>query len=167
MSDPKETSSSAFYRCRVQPDVATATICSGRRRIPAQLQEQSIDGFTLLVKPKDALRLQVGKTWILKTQGENTRIHAQWMYQTDDGHLQLAVRRLEDLTPQQEDDHRSLAWFSRDTRRAGDSSGNEIAFTGIVLLLLMALSLPGLGDQLGTAPKIQATVRSIVAAFWF
>lgn len=165
MSETTPAQTAGFFRCPVQPDLAKATIRVGRQTVIATLQEQSIDGFTLLVEPKHALKLQVGVPWILITDSERTKVRAEWMFHAENGKVQLAVRRLEDLRTAEDSDKHSWSLFTRRTRGSGETGGNEIAFAGIVLLLFTALSLPGLGDRLGTAPRIQAAVEGLIKGF--
>ncbi|WP_068133503.1 hypothetical protein [Roseimaritima ulvae] len=165
MSESNTAQTAGFFRCPVQPDLAKATIRVGRQSVIATLQEQSIDGFTLLVEPKHALKLQVGVPWVLITDSERLKVRAEWMFHAENGKVQLAVRRLEDLRKAEDSDRHSWAMFTRRVRGSGESGGNEIAFAGIVLFLFIALSMPGLGDRLGTAPRIQAAVEGLINGF--
>ncbi|WP_153555455.1 hypothetical protein [Roseimaritima sediminicola] len=165
MSDSSSSKQAGFFRCPVQPEVAAATICIGRKRVKAMLHEQSIDGFTLMIEPKEALKLKVGTPWILLTDSERTRVRSEWMFQADNGMVQLAVRRLEDLRTAEDSDRHRWSLFTRRTRGSGQARNNELAFAGIVLLLFIVLSMPGLGDRLGTAPRIQAAVEGLLQGF--
>ncbi len=158
--------SQASFRCPVQPDCATAVIRSGRRRIPAALLDCSLEGYTLVIEPENALRLQVGKQWILEAQGSQTLVVAKWLYRDDDGRLQLALRRIKDLG--KPEDQYPSAWFAWTRRRQPHihPGGNELAFAGIAFLLFLLLALPGFGDRLGTSRPIQTAVRSVFSFFW-
>ncbi|MGB1708603.1 MAG: hypothetical protein ACPHF4_12305, partial [Rubripirellula sp.] len=64
-----ETQDPNFYRCPVHEDHAEAVLCSRRRRLRVLVQETSIDGFTVLVRPQDADRLAIGRPWVLEYGG--------------------------------------------------------------------------------------------------
>ncbi|QDS93444.1 hypothetical protein FF011L_22140 [Roseimaritima multifibrata] len=156
-----ESKQADFFRCPVQPDVAAASIRIGFSTIPVVLQEQSIDGFTVKVSARDAVKLRVGKPWRLMTAGECNSVRAEWMFHAGNGEVQLALRRLEDLTSPEEKTRFRWSFFQRDTRVNGEYGGSQILFAGVVIGLFIVLSMPGIGDSLGTAPRIQAAVRSL------
>ena len=149
-----------FFRCPVQSGHGDAEITAGRRKCQAVMQEQSIDGYTVLVKPKDAAKLRVGKPWKLDYDGAILEVHPQWFFNSPDGHVQIALRRLRDLTPAPPIGKSWLVRFGG--RRYEDPSLAAIAFGGFVLFLFSLMSLPGLGDRLGTSKRIQNSVRWIV-----
>jgi hypothetical protein len=93
-------SDNGFFRCPVQEEDSAASIIIRGKKIPAKLQDKSIDGFSVLIEPKHVRKLRVGPQWILKSGGEVTEVWAQWMFNAPDGRVQLGLRRLRDLTPQ-------------------------------------------------------------------
>lgn len=162
MNSPQATErpASQSFRCPVQSDQSQAVIRVGRRRARATLQETSIDGFTVLVAPRDAWKLKVGRPWVLEYEGARIEIHPQWFFNAPDGHVQMGMRRLRDLT-RPERIHRS--WLTRfGGRRYESPSYSAAAYGGFVLVLFMLLALPGLGDHLGTSDRIQGAFRWFV-----
>jgi hypothetical protein len=160
MNRPPETAEpqeSAFFRCRVHDEQSEALIRIGRRKLPAKLQETSIDGFTVLVSPKYGSRLKVGRPWVLEHLGTRIEIHPQWFFNSPDGHVQMGLRRLRDLTPPAPIRKSLLACYGG--RRYEDPSYAAAAFGGFVLFLFLLMALPGLGDSLGTSKRIQRTVQ--------
>ena len=148
-----------FFRCPVQPDQGDAKILIGRRRVRACVQETSIDGFTVLIAPQEAPRLKVGKLWVLQYSGARFEVHPQWFFHAPDGHVQMGLRRMRDLTEPEKIG--SWAPFGK-TSRQDDSRNSTLVFAGLVLLLFTAMALPGLGDQLGTAARIHASFRWVI-----
>lgn len=159
MSDTDRAS--GFFRCPVQSDQSSAVIYIGRRRIPAVLQETSIDGFTLTVAPKYASFLRMGRPWLLKTHDEKVEVHAEWLFHAPQGQVQLGARRLRDLTPS-EQPKRGWGLGIFGARRANHANTPELIFAGLVLTIFLIMSLPGIGEQLGTAPRIRAAVEGVV-----
>jgi hypothetical protein len=165
MNKSKSTSSSpavssTFFRCPVSEDRSSATIRIGRRGVTASVQETSIDGFTVLVSPSFASRLKVGRPWVLEHDGTRVEVHPQWMFNGPDGHVQLGLRRLRDLTTPPPLG-RSMA--KARTRIHSDSNYSAVAFGGFVLALFALMALPGLGDRLGTSDRIQNAFKWIVS----
>ena len=146
----------AFFRCPVQDEDSAATILIRGRKIPVTLQDRSIDGFSVLIDPRYVRKLRVGPRWILKSGGEITEVWAQWMFNAPDGRVQLGLRRLRDLTPQPK-----ASWFPTINSYQKHTQNPELLLAGIVLASFLTLSLPGIGDHLGTSGKIQAGLRVI------
>ncbi|MEX0824638.1 MAG: hypothetical protein WD119_00645 [Pirellulaceae bacterium] len=153
---------SSFFRCPVQSECAEATLHVARAKIPAKLQEQSIDGFTVTVDAAKAPKLRFGKPWVLATKHDRVEVHAEWIFNAFNGDVQMALRRVKDLN---EVENRASRWnpFARrrESRRNGQGAMNEIAFAGVVVFIFAVLSLPGLGDAVGTAPHIQKTAGEV------
>lgn len=155
MNSPAETTDqpSSFFRCPVQSEQSKAVILVGRRKINATVQETSIDGFTVLVGPKDAPKLKVGRPWVLEYDGTRIQIHPQWFFNSPDGHAQMGLRRLRDLT---QPDPIRRSWLTRFGGSRYENPNNAaVAFGGFVLFLFALMALPGFGERLGTAARIQ------------
>ncbi|TWU46313.1 hypothetical protein Poly51_57090 [Rubripirellula tenax] len=156
----KETDT-GFFRCPVSSEQGQAIVRVGRRNFPAQVQETSIDGFTILVSAKHASKLKVGRPWVLQHDGTRVEVHPQWMFNSPDGTVQLGLRRLRDLTRPTPTKKSLLS--SIGGRRYEDPTYSAVAFGGFVLFLFSLMSLPGLGDRLGTSDRIQGTFKWIVS----
>ncbi len=142
-----------FRRFRVAADNSIGVIRVGHRRLTATVQETSIDGFTVLVSPKIASKMKVGKPWMLEHEGARIEVHPQWFFNSPDGQVQIGLRRLRDLTPPPPIRASLLARMGGS--RCADSSVSAVAFGGFVLFLFCLMALPGLGDRLGTSDRIQ------------
>ena len=151
-----ETQDLSYYRCPVHEDHAEAVLCSGRRRLKVLVQETSIDGFTVLVEPHDANCLIIGRPWVLEYEGARVEVHGQWFFNFPDGDFQMGLRRLRDLTKPQS---QTQPFFSKG-RHSGihDLGFSGVVYSGILLAIFLVLAMPGLGDALGTAPKIESAV---------
>ena len=151
-----ETQDPSYYRCPVHEDHAEAVLCSRRRRLKVLVQETSIDGFTVLVKPHDANRLTIGRPWVLEYEGTRVEVHGQWFFNSPDGDLQMGLRRLRDLTkPQSQRGPFFSKWRHSSIHDVGFSG---VVYSGMLLAIFLVLAMPGLGDALGTAPKIESAV---------
>ena len=159
-SGPADNQASGFFRCPVQSEQSKAIVRVGRRKSHATVQETSIDGFTVLVSPRDASKLKVGRTWVLEYDGTRIEVHPQWLFNAPDGHVQMGLRRLRDLTRPEPIRSSILARFAG--KRYEDPSFSAAAFGGFVLFLFSLMALPGLGDRLGTSTRIQDTFVWII-----
>ena len=97
---------------------------------------------------------------MLEHDGARIEIHPQWFFNAPNGYVQVGLRRLRDLTPPEPIRNSLLARFGG--RKYDDPSYSSIAFGGFVLFLFSLMALPGLGDSLGTASRIQSTVRWLI-----
>ena len=160
MSAEKSANQDAsFFRCPVQDDQSKAVIRVGRRKAIASVQETSIDGFTVLVPPKYAGVLKVGRPWRLDYQGARIEVHPQWFFNSPDGRVQMGLRRMRDLTPPPPIRRFLLMRYAG---RCDDPSYTAAIFGGFVLALFSLMALPGLGDSLGTSHRIQSAVRWVL-----
>jgi len=150
MRNPDENGDRGFFRCPVQDEDSIATIHICRKKIPVVLQDKSIDGFSVLVPRAQSRKLQMGPQWILESGGERTEVLAQWMFNAPDGSIQIGLRRLQDLTRQPQG-----AWFPTFRPYRKQAVNPEILMVGTVIVILLAISLPGIGDRLGTSGMIQ------------
>lgn len=146
-----------YFRCPIPTDQARAVLVVGRRSVPILVQEASIDAFTVLVAPRHSSKLKVGRPWTLEYDGTRTEIHPQWIFNSPDGQVQLGLRRLRDLTTQPTVRRSILTRVGG--KRYEDPNFSAAAYGGFVLFLFSLMALPGLGDRLGTAPRIEATVK--------
>ncbi|TWU41532.1 hypothetical protein Q31b_29810 [Novipirellula aureliae] len=150
----------AFFRCPVPQSDGAATIRIGAKRMRASVAETSIDGFTVMITPKYAKRIQMGGTWVLDFQETRTEVHPQWFFQSPEGHVQLGLRRLRDLTKTKPIRNSWRPWPS--AGRSDHSNNSTIMFGGFVLALIAVLSTTRLGEQLGTADKIESAFKWVV-----
>lgn len=152
-----------YFRCQIPEEASKATIRVGRRKTCAQVQESSIDGFTVLVRDKDAKNLRIGEPWVLEFDGSRLEVTGQWFFNAPGGFIQIGLRRMRDLTPEPVFHTPFLSRFS--SRKMSASATSAAGFGGFVIVLFLALSLPGLGEQLGTSGRIQGAVHWIYSEF--
>ena len=159
-AEHNETHEGTFFRCPVQEEQSEAVIRVGRRKACASVQETSIDGFTVIVPPKYTSVLKVGRPWLMQYDGAKIEVHPEWFFNAPDGHVQMGLRRLRDLTPP-EPIRRSLL-LRYGGRRYEDPSFSAAIFGGFVLALFSLMAMPGLGDSLGTSDRIQSALKWII-----
>jgi hypothetical protein len=153
-----------FFRCPIQAEQANAALQIGWRKVPVVLRETSIDGFTVLVSPKYASRLRVGRAWRLKSQAETSVVHGEWMFMSPEGLLQLGLRRIADITPVERCGGSSWRSLLSPRRLLSRQKSPELAFGGALLLVVALISTPGIGGPLGTAKPIREAVGAVFVA---
>lgn len=146
-----------FFRCPVPTEHSAATLRVSGVKIPVELHESSIDGFAVLVQQKYTGRLRLGPRWVLQSASERSEVCPQWLYCAPDGRVQVGLRRLQDLTPAPKP-----RWLPRLGRSRPRDTDYTLVFAALVLIIGLAVSLPGLGDVLGTAPWIEQTVQDLL-----
>ena len=146
------------YRCPVDADRATAILQVGRRRIQVKILDTSIEGFTIVIKPHDVRRLRYDVTWLLTTCNEKCVVHPEWMYNADATNGQLGLRRMQDVT-RAKVQRKQKRSFGNGHSRGGESDLSSLALGGMIMLIIAIISLPGIGDDLGTAPRIQSMLH--------
>lgn len=146
-----------FFRCPVPIEKSAATLRFSGTKIPVELHEASIDGFAVLVRPQHVSKLRLGPRWVLQSASERSEVWPQWLYCAPDGHVQVGLRRLQDLTPPPK-----ISWRPTWRRLRHRDSDPTLLFAAIILVIVLAISLPGLGDRLGSAVWIEQTLHEIV-----
>lgn len=147
---------STFFRCPVPSEQAPATLRFAKTRIEVELYEAAVDGFSVVISAKFASSLRLGPRWILENAVERSEVLPQWIYCAPDGRLQIGLRRLRDLTREPKP---SLLPRIGGRKREIDYS---LVFAALVIVILVVLALPGIGDALGTAPWIERAIRTML-----
>ena len=160
---PEKPQDSEHFHCLVAEEKRDAVLRGGRRRSKVQVHDTSIDGFTVTVSAKEARKLKVGEPWVLEYDGSRLEVLGQWFFNAPDGRVQLGLRRLRDLTPVPEIRQPFLSRFFAGKMSA--SATSPAGFGGFVIVLFLAMALPGLGEQLGTADRIQGAVQWLYTGF--
>ena len=93
--------------------------------------------------------------------GSEVEVHPQWFFNSPDGQVQLGLRQVKDVTKLKV---KAGSLWSRvlPRKKIENSQASSAALGGFVLVLFCALALPGIGDKLGTASRIQKSLRWFV-----
>jgi hypothetical protein len=146
-----------FYRCRVAAELAAGKLRVGWHRLDVLVDEKSIDGYTIRIKPQDLAKIKFQrKAWVLEHFEERSEVHPEWFLNHSGESIQMGLRRLADVTPLPHAELSPLRCiFSVRALLRRVLGTPELLLGGAALILLMLLTLPGFGDQLGTAPRIR------------
>ncbi|MEM0925879.1 MAG: hypothetical protein AAGJ83_07565 [Planctomycetota bacterium] len=147
-----------IYRCKVVGK-NDATLLIGSSNHKLQVRETSGSGFTLGLTKKLAKKIKLGRTYDLSYDGRRIQVQAESFGTPSDGEERLAALTVKEYEPKERWAFRLP--FTKGgkviTHDTGINSG--AVYGGFVLVLFCVMSLPGVGDHLGTAPRIENALK--------
>lgn len=157
------------YRCKVFGDSA-ATLIVNRKALKVDVREKAGNGFTLGINPKLAKKIKTGSQYTLQYDDRRIDIIAEAFVETVQGETRLRVGTIREFEPKERWAFRLP--FMKGNRVFAPDCGidNGTVYAGFVLILFCVMSLPGIGDQLGTAPRIETALdvvgRNLTSAYY-
>ncbi len=148
----------AAFRCAVAPDHSNAVLILGRRKFAINVLATSRDGYTLRCSEKIASKFAVNSKARLVFRGETWEISRKSLYNESKDVVHLGCKRVRDLTKTKEP---KTSIFASLVPRNSLSNDPALLMYLLVAFMVACVSLPGLGNQLGTAPKIQKGIKAI------
>lgn len=148
-----------FFRCPVPIENSAATLHFSGTAVPVEVNESSIDGFSVSVKPQHMSKLRLGPRWVLQSATQRSEVWPQWLYCAPDGHVQVGLRRLQDLAPPQKP-----GWRPRWRNRGRRASDRGLLYSVLILLAALAVCWPSLNERLQQSPAAQQALRLLVSA---
>lgn len=152
--------SSRPYRCLIAEECSQAVLKTRFRKYPCRVIDQSREDFSIrlsagrkIEKLRQADRLELyfhGERWLVRARGNQ---HPE----SD----RLLLTRLQELTPIKT----PSPWTSTLGVPSDQQSDSKFLFVAFVAFVLTVILLPGLGDYLGTAPKLKEGFQSAINAF--
>lgn len=156
MARPHDTRGA--FRCSVAPEHSAATLSVGSRRFRVSVLDTSRKGFTVRIPTAQAQRINGKKKMVLDFAGEQWEVALKSRYIDSENATCLGFARLQDLTKIKQ----TSGWgFSLHTKTATQADPSFLLFL-IFAFVVAAMTLPGIGDSLGTAPKVRDAVRSVI-----
>lgn len=157
---PSEHADSS-YRCKVVGN-ASATLWNGRKKLNITVREKSGSGFTLGLDAKTVKRVKCGKIYELRYDERRLLVQAEMFVDSVEGESRLRVATQKEFEPKERWAFRLP--FTRGSKIALHESAlnSTAAYGGFVLVLFCVMALPGLGDTLGTAPRINSAIQLMV-----
>ena len=148
------------FRCSVAPEEAAAKLRLRGRMHDCAVRDTSIGGFSIHVPPKLAKKLQKNNRFELMYKGETWRVEVRFTYSECSDYTVVGLHRAEDLTKFKS----PSVWWAGLQRP--DSNVVDPAFLAVLVVafLLACVCLPGIGDGLGTAPKVRKGLNSAYKA---
>ncbi len=146
------------YRCCIAAENSAGQLKIAGKTFPVCVLNTSRTGFRVRVPNAIAKRLRGKKLPVLTFAGETWEVEVKSRYTDDSKFTDLGFARRRDLTKYKEPSSWSLALLPQ------WSVSNDPAFLGmlVIALLTAVVCLPGIGDSLGTAPKVRTVIQSVL-----
>ncbi|MEM8733272.1 MAG: hypothetical protein AAGG44_03570 [Planctomycetota bacterium] len=150
----------AAYRCVVAPERSRARIRVGKKRYLVTALFTSRIGFTIQTTPQLAKKLRYDRVYTLEFGGEVWEVFKESQYQDGDM-TQVGLTRGKEKTKLRQPSTSIPIFLSkRDTH-----SDTSFLMYLCMILIVACIALPGIGDSLGTAPRIQRGLQMLFASF--
>ncbi|MDM4016644.1 hypothetical protein [Roseiconus lacunae] len=158
------TAQEKVYRCKVVGDAA-ATLHVGARKLNVQVRETCGGGFTLGLDPKQVKKIRLGARYEMHYDDRRLLVAPEVFTQAVQGEPRLRVLTVREYEPKKRWAFRLP--FSKGQRivKHEGTIGSTAAYGGFVLVLFCVMALPGVGDKLGTAPRIEAALNIMARNF--
>jgi hypothetical protein len=147
----------AAFRCTVLPEQSAASLRVGMSRRRVRVTDTSRDAFTLDVDYATFRRLKEGCRATLEFQGETWEVECTATFQLIDEQYHVSMARIRDRTRVR--GPKTTFWSLLPTTNAASSPALPLAL--LLSFFFACVALPGMGDSLGTAPKIRKVVQDI------
>ncbi|GAB5405089.1 MAG: hypothetical protein Aurels2KO_33200 [Aureliella sp.] len=147
------------FRCAVAPEYSKGVLIVGRRKFAINVLDTSRDGYTLRCTAKIAEKFSAGSKARLVFRGETWEIARKSLYNESNDVVHLGCTRIRDLTRTKEP---RASIFAALVPQNALSSDPALLMFLLIAFMVACVSLPGLGNQLGTAPRIQKGINTIV-----
>ena len=144
------------YRCSVAPENSAATLAIGSKQVEVNVLDTSRDGFTIKVDKKTLKRLNDGRNYHLEYNGEKWEVQKSSHYSDGDA-MCVGMTRIRELTRIRV----PSPWVNLFRRTPREADPTLVVYL-MIAFLFASIVLPGLGDNLGTAPKIRDGIHRVV-----
>lgn len=146
------------YRCCIAAENSAGKLKIGPRTFDVCVTNTSRTGFGIRVPNHVAQKLRGKRRLLLLYAGETWEVGIQSRYSDDSHYTNLGLTRGRELT--------KLAvpgnwWGGMFSRSSAPADPTFLAFL-VLAFLIAVISLPGIGDSLGTAPKVRQALSSVM-----
>ena len=146
------------YRCCIASENSAAKLKIGACSYDVSVLNTSRTGFCLRVSNDIAKKLRGKRRPLLLYAGETWEVELKSRYSDETKFTNLGVSRVRDLTKFKQPTGWTLGLFSNPSSQADPTF---LAFL-ILAFLFAVIALPGIGDSLGTAPKVREVIKMVI-----
>jgi hypothetical protein len=146
------------FRCRIPPENSAAKLKFGRRLVNVCVLDTSRSGFSVRLPNKIARKLNNRKRAVLYFAGEKWEVTAKSSYTGTDDFTVVGLSRIRELTKIDQPASWGFTFLPKTNLQ------NDPAFLMYLMLafVVAVICLPGVGDNLGTAPKVRKGLNNVV-----
>lgn len=146
------------FRCSIPPEHSAAKLKVGRRFHSVSIVDTSRNGFTLRAPTALANKLKLDSCYDLYFAGERWEVRLESRYSESSESMTMGCSRVRDLTKLRSPSSWCLPLLPKQ-----DAQSDPTFLLYLILAFLVAVfCLPGMGDGLGTAPKVRKGVNTLV-----
>ncbi len=145
------------YRCSVAPENAAAQLKIANKLHLVAVLDTSRNGFTIRMDAEASSKLVNGKCYQLHFSEEHWEVKVESQYQ-DGRFANVGFSRVRELTRIEEP---QTAWWQLLTNRQQANSDPAFLLYLMLAFLFACIALPGVGDSLGTAPRIRKGIHVV------
>lgn len=150
---------SGAFRCAIAPEHSAAQLRIGRRKFQVNVLDTSRDSFTIRCSTRIASKIQRGSVVRLEFRGEKWTIERESLYNESAEFAHVGCRRVQDITPIRAP---RSSLFPSLLPRFSTTNDPALMMYLLIAFMVACVSLPGLGDSIGTAPRIRDGLKAIM-----
>ena len=147
------------YRCLIRPEQCRAVLKLGGSSIECQIVDLSREDFQVRVPKGKLKKLQRAKK--IEMHYSDERWYVRPLSDAPRGSDTIYLQRLEELTKIE----LPSAWASLFSSNMSRQTDPRFLMALMLAFLFACLALPGLGDKLGTAPRLKSGIHSVIGSF--
>jgi hypothetical protein len=145
------------FRCTVVPENSAACLTIGWRQHKVRVIDTSREAFTLEVNPNTFAKVTEGSRAVLDYNDESWEVQCIALFQMLNGQLNVSMARIRECSKIR--GPRATFWSLLPMANATRDPVLPLAL--LLSLLFACVALPGMGDSIGTAPKIRKAVQDV------
>ena len=153
-----ETHDRREFRCCIAAENSAGKLRIGMKQYDACVVDTSRNGFCIKVPNRVAAKVRDKTVPVLSFNGEIWEVELKSRYCDGEEFTNLGLSRVREITKIKQPSSWGLSF------NPGSGLHNDPMFLAFLVLafLVAAICLPGVGDNLGTAPKVRKAINSFV-----
>ncbi len=149
------------YKCAIAPENSAAELRVGAKSYVVAVLDASRDGYTIRVPNAILSRIRGKHSCRLKFAGELSEVVTESEFADCYEFTNVGVKRIRDLTK-----IKMPSGFQFSFGSMFSLQQDPALLLGLMIAFLLAcFCLPGIGDQVGTAPKVSRAVKGVWSRF--
>jgi hypothetical protein len=146
------------FRCAVAPEDGAAQLKVNGKLHDCQVTNTSREGFGIRIRRKVGRKINQRTRMVLLYRNEKWEVTKIWDFQDNDVDIAIGLERVRELSKLKPPKSSGLNIMPRISANTDPS----FLLALLIAFMLTCLCLPGIGDNLGTAPKVRSGVNSML-----
>ena len=149
------------YRCSIPPEESAAQLKVGSKRCDCNVLDTSRSSFSIRVETSLCKRIFRSKHVELWFRGEKWLVAPESQYSESLEFTNVGVTRVKELTKIK----LPSSWRHSFVPRFSAATDPQFLLVLMIAFIVSCIALPGIGDKLGTAPKVHRGVVKVTKVF--